>query len=141
MPMVSNIVEIDGFKMLDGGISDSIPIHKFMEMGYEKNVVILTQHDGYRKKKNSMLLLIRLKLGKKYPNLVHDLEVRHIMYNKTLDDLKELERKGLVYIIRPENPVTIGRTERDPEKLQALYDIGRKEGLKHIRNVKNFLGE
>ena len=57
------------------------------------------------------------------------------------DDLKELERKGLVYIIRPENPVTIGRTERDPEKLQALYDIGRKEGLKHIRNVKNFLGE
>ena len=101
MPMVSNIVEIDGFKMLDGGISDSIPIHKFMEMGYEKNVVILTQHDGYRKKKNSMLPLIRLKLGKKYPNLVHDLEVRHIMYNKTLDDLKELERKGLVYIIRP----------------------------------------
>ena len=70
-----------------------------------------------------------------------DLEVRHIMYNKTLDDLKELERKGLVYIIRPENPVTIGRTERDPEKLQALYDIGRKEGLKHIRNVKSFLGE
>ena len=84
-------VEIDGFKMLDGGISDSIPIHKFMEMGYEKNVVILTQHDGYRKKKNSMLPLIRLKLGKKYPNLVHDLEVRHIMYNKTLDDLKEQE--------------------------------------------------
>ena len=40
MPMVSNIVEIDGFKMLDGGISDSIPIHKFMEMGYEKNIVI-----------------------------------------------------------------------------------------------------
>lgn len=141
MPMVSNIVEIDGFKMLDGGISDSIPIHKFMEMGYEKNVVILTQHNGYRKKKNSMLPLIKLKLGKKYPNLVHDLEVRHIMYNKTLDDLKELERKGLVYIIQPENPVTIGRTERDPEKLQALYDIGRKEGLKHIKNVKKFLGE
>jgi len=38
MPMVSNIVEIDGFKMLDGGISDSIPIHKFMEMGYEKTL-------------------------------------------------------------------------------------------------------
>ena len=141
MPMVSNIVEIDGFKMLDGGISDFNSNSQVLWKWATRKCCHSYPNMTATEKENSMLPLIRLKLGKKYPNLVHDLEVRHIMYNKTLDDLKELERKGLVYIIRPENPVTIGRTERDPEKLQALYDIGRKEGLKHIRNVKNFLGE
>ena len=140
MPFVSRIVTIDGREMLDGGIADSIPIHKFREMGYEKNIVILTQHNGYRKKKNSMLPLIKLKMGKKYPNLVHDLAVRHEVYNQTLDDLKKLESHGEVYIIQPKNPITIHRTERNPEKLKNLYDTGRKEGLEHLENVKKFLG-
>ena len=140
MPFVSRIVTIDGREMLDGGIADSIPIHKFREMGYEKNIVILTQHNGYRKKKNSMLPLIKLKMGKKYPNLVHDLAVRHEVYNQTLDDLKKLESRGEVYIIQPKNPITIHRTERNPEKLKNLYDTGRKEGLEHLENVKKFLG-
>ncbi len=140
MPFVSRIVTIDGREMLDGGIADSIPIHKFREMGYEKNIVILTQHNGYRKKKNSMLPLIKLKMGKKYPNLVHDLAVRHEVYNQTLDDLKKLESRGEVYIIQPKNPITIHRTERNPEKLKNLYDTGRKEGLEHLENIKKFLG-
>lgn len=139
MPLVSRIVEIDGIPMLDGGISDSIPIHKFREMGYEKNIVVLTQHDGYRKKKSSILPLLKLRLGKKYPNLIHDMEIRHEKYNQTLDDLKEMESRGEVYIIRPKKPVTISRTERDPKKLQALYDTGRAEALEHLEAVKQFL--
>ena len=139
MPLVSRIVEIDGTPMLDGGISDSIPIHKFREMGYEKNIVVLTQHDGYRKKKSSILPLLKLRLGKKYPNLIHDMEIRHEKYNQTLDDLKEMESRGEVYIIRPKKPVTISRTERDPKKLQALYDTGRAEALEHLEAVKQFL--
>lgn len=139
MPLVSNIVEIDGQKMLDGGIADPIPIHAFQKMGYDRNVIILTQHDGYRKKKSSALPLIKLKMGKKYPNLVHDMEIRHEMYNKTLDDIREMEKKKQVYVIRPNNPIEIKRTETDPEKLKALYETGRKEGLQHIENIKKFL--
>ena len=48
--------------MLDGGIADPIPIHEFQKMGYDRNVIILTQHDGYRKKKSSALPLIKLKM-------------------------------------------------------------------------------
>lgn len=139
MPLVSRIVKIDGIEMLDGGISDSIPIRKFREMGYEKNIVILTQHNGYRKKKSNALPLIKLKLGKQYPNLVHDMETRHEMYNQTLDALKEMESRGEVYIIQPKDPITIKRTERDPEKLKKLYDIGRKEGKEHLEKIKKFL--
>lgn len=139
MPLVSRIVEIDGIQMLDGGISDAIPIHKFREMGYKKNIVILTQHNGYRKKKSSSLPFIKLKMGRKYPNLVHDMVIRHKMYNQTLDDLKEMESRGEVYIIQPKEPITIGRTERNPDKLKSLYDIGRKEGMEHLTNLKTFL--
>lgn len=139
LPLVSRIVEIDGKKMLDGGIADSIPIHKFREMGYEKNIVILTRHRGYEKGKSSALPLIRLKMGKKYPNLIRDMEQRHIKYNKTLIDLWEMEKKGEVYIIQPKSPIEIKRTERDPKKLKDLYEMGRKEGLEHIKKLKEFI--
>ena len=139
MPLVSRIVEIGNKKMLDGGISDSIPIHQFRKMGYEKNIVILTQHNGYRKKKTNTIPLVKLKYGKKYPNLVHTMEIRHEVYNRTLDDLHQMKEDGEVYIIQPKEPITIKRTERDPEKLKALYEIGRREGLEHLENVKKFL--
>ena len=71
-------------------------------------------------------------LGRKYPNLVRDMEIRHEIYNQTLDDLKEMEARGEVYIIQPKEPITIKRTERDPDKLKSLYDIGRKEGMEHL---------
>lgn len=141
MPLVSRTVEIDGIQMLDGGISDPIPIHQFRKMGYAKNIVVLTQHNGYRKKKSSSLPLIKLKMGRKYPNLVHDMEIRHQIYNQTLDDLKEMESLGEVYIIQPKEPITIGRTERNPKKLQALYDVGRKEGMEHLESLKEFLAK
>ena len=49
MPLVSRVVEVDGYKMLDGGIADSIPIAYFKSIGYDRNVVILTQPKEYRK--------------------------------------------------------------------------------------------
>ena len=141
MPLVSRIVKINGLELLDGGISDSIPIKKFREMGYEKNILILTQHNGYRKTKSSILPLLKMKMGKKYPNLIHDMEIRHNEYNKTLDYIKELEKEGSIYVIRPKNPITIKRTERDPNKLRLLYNVGYKEGLEHIDAMKKFLNQ
>lgn len=139
LPLISKIVEIDGKKMLDGGIADSIPIHKFREMGYEKNIVILTQHRGYKKKKSSMLPVIKLKMGRKYPEMVKDIEYRHINYNNTLKDLLKMEERGEVYIIQPHDPIKIKRTERDPKKLKDLYETGRREGMEHIKKLKEFI--
>jgi predicted patatin/cPLA2 family phospholipase len=50
MPYVSKIVELDGQKLLDGGVADSVPLNAFRQMGYDKNIVVLTQCAGYRKK-------------------------------------------------------------------------------------------
>ena len=53
MPLVSTVVNApDGSLLLDGGVSDSIPLEFFEKKGYSKNVVILTQPRGYVKGKN-----------------------------------------------------------------------------------------
>ena len=43
LPYVSRLVKTEGMKLLDGGCTDSIPLMKFREMGFTKNVVILTR--------------------------------------------------------------------------------------------------
>ncbi len=138
MPMVSRIVEVDGQEYLDGGMADSIPVKFFESIGFSKNVVILTQPDGYKKKKNSSLPLIRL-IYRKYPKLIDVMANRHIMYNETLQYIKEQERAGNIYAIRPEFPLEAGHIEHDADVLERTYQAGRTAAKKHLENVIKFI--
>lgn len=123
LPLLAQNVKINDKEYLDGGISDSIPIKKSIADGNKKNVVILTRDSTYRKGKNSLMPIIKLKY-KKYPNFVKSMADRYIVYNEILDFIKELEDNGDVFVIRPKKPVNIGRTEKNREKLEALYNDG-----------------
>lgn len=138
MPLVSQIVEIDGQKLLDGGMADSIPVKFFEEAGYEKNVVVLTQPENYVKKPNSLMPLIRVKY-KNYPKLVETMENRHLMYNETLSYIAEKEKEGTLFVIRPKEKLQIGKIEKNPEKLKEIYKIGRETVLPLIPEIKQFL--
>ncbi len=138
MPMVSRTVEIDGQKLLDGGISDAIPLRFFENCGYHRNVVILTQPADYRKKKTSAMPLIRL-LYRKYPALVNAMETRHRMYNDTLEYIAQQEAAGNILVIRPAAPLPVSRVEKNPERLQAAYDIGRATAAAQLEAIRHFL--
>lgn len=138
MPLLSRIVDIDGYRLLDGGIADSIPIRFFETAGYDKNIVVLTQPDGYVKPKNSLMPLLKAALHK-YPNLLTALENRHINYNNTLSYIKEKELKGELLVIRPKAPLGIGKTEKNPEKLQQVYELGRAAANSRLDEIKSFL--
>lgn len=138
MPLASRPVEADGYRLLDGGIADSIPIRYFESIGYDRNIVVLTQHDGYEKKKNSMLPLVRIRLGK-YPKLTDALAKRHIVYNDTLRYITDKEKRGEVLVIRPPSPLKIGHIEHHPEKLHQVYLIGRKTAQGQLDSIKRFL--
>ena len=140
MPLVSRIVEVGGRQMLDGGISDSIPLSYFQSIGYEKNLVILTQPRNYVKKENKLLPLMKLKL-KKYPNLLETMAHRHKNYNDTLEYIRKEEQKGSVLVLCPKEKLPIGRIEHKPERLKAVYDIGRTIALEHLDEIKNFLNK
>ncbi len=137
LPLVSRIVEVDGYKLLDGGITDSIPLKAFQEMGFAHNIVILTQPDGYQKHKNKMLPLIKLSM-KKYPNFIKAAADRHEMYNATLSYIASQEKLGDTLVIRPEKSLEIGSIERDPEKLREVYNSGRKVAEARLTEIIEF---
>lgn len=138
MPLVSRIVELEGKHMLDGGISDSIPLKYFKSIGYERNIVILTQPRDYRKKKNKLMPLLRHAL-KKYPKACEAMATRHDVYNQTLRFIEEDEAAGNTFVICPEEALPISRTEHNPTKLQAVYDIGRATAEKQLTDINEFL--
>lgn len=138
MPLVSQIVEIDGCKMLDGGISDSIPVRFFECAGYDRNVVILTQPKGYVKKKNRMIPLMKLKY-RQYPRMIEAVADRHQVYNETLAYIEKKEKAGELLVIRPDRKLEISRVEKDPEKLKEIYEVGRKVAAERMEEIRRYL--
>ena len=138
MPFVSRIVELEGHKMLDGGVADSIPL-RFMESeGYSHNVVILTQPEGYQKQHNRLMPLLRFSL-RKYPLMVEALDKRHLMYNEQTAYVRKREAEGDAFVIRPDVPLPIGHTSHDPAKMQHVYDLGRQMAKQKMQDLKAFL--
>ena len=137
MPLASKVVELEGMKVLDGGVADSIPLKYFESIGYEKNVVILTQPDGYVKEHNKLMPLMRIAL-RKYPKMIEAMDKRHLMYNKQLVYVYEAEQAGRALVIRPSEKLPIGHISHDPKEMQRVYDIGRETGLKYIEDIKKF---
>ena len=140
LPVVSRIVEVDGKKLLDGGISDSVPLSYFESIGYGKNVVILTRPDDYRKKKTKTLGLCR-RVYRNFPKFVELIANRHIRYNKNIGYVREQEALGKVFVRRPEEAPDVKSAEKNPEKLRKVYEQGRKCALEAIekRGLKDWM--
>ncbi len=137
MPLVSRIVEVDGHKLLDGGIADSIPLEAFEKMGFEKNIVVLTQPRNYEKGKNKLLPLIKAAM-RKYPNFINAARDRHIMYNEQKKYVFKREEMGEALVICPETELPVGRIEKNPDVLKQTYEIGRKTAEKHLSQIRQF---
>lgn len=122
LPYVTPISYVDSEPMLDGGISDSIPIRRAMEQGCDRLCVVLTRNKGYRKSdKRSWAPSF---IYHRYPALRHALESRNIRYNQDMELVERLESEGEITVIRPEKPIVVGRMERDTQKLTDLYNEG-----------------
>lgn len=140
MPLVSNIVKLNGQRLLDGGVADSIPLAFFQKQGYQRNVVVLTQPKGYRKQPNKLMPLMHLQLHR-HPKMLKALAERHIMYNKEVDLVLQEERKGNVFLLQPQIKLTIGHTSHNPKKMQETYEHGRKVATEELEKLKQFLAK
>ena len=140
MPLVSRVIDLEGYKLLDGGVADSIPLAYFESIGYDRNVVILTQPEGYQKEHNKLMPLLRLSL-RKYPKMIEALDQRHLMYNRQLDYVSEAEREGRCLVIRPKEHLPIGHISHNPDEMQRVYDMGREEGERRIADIIRFYNE
>ncbi|WP_170075724.1 patatin-like phospholipase family protein [Paraclostridium dentum] len=138
IPMFANIVEIDDFKLVDGGVSDSIPIEYALNKGYKKNIVVLTRDITYKKNKQKFLSIVNRKY-KKYPNLIKAIENRHLNYNKSLNLVNQLEKDGDVLVIRPKKPVNVSQIEKNAKKLTSLYEEGYDDAKELYGKILDFI--
>lgn len=138
MPLAARPVKIGNKILVDGGISDSIPLKKMQDMGFAKNVVILTQPADYIKKENKLLPLLKINL-RKYPKVIEAIKDRHIRYNNTLDFIRQEEANGNAFVIRPPAKLKVGMRETDPERLRAIYEIGRETTISILPQLKAWL--
>ena len=138
MPGLSKPVKIGDSAYLDGGMKDSIPLEFMQKQGYEKNIVILTQPEGFVKEQLKILPLVRI-VTHKHPEVAKALEGRPTLYNAQTAYVKECEDRGDTLVIRPPEPLNIKSKVKDPKGLQRVYDIGRKVALERIEEVKSFL--
>ncbi len=131
MPLLSKPVKIGDELYLDGAVTDSIPYQKMLDMGYDKLVVVLTKDINYVKKPYKSAP-IKLMYGRKYPIFTERLIGRHEMYNKQMERLRELEAEGIADVIRPSEPLYIKKMERDPERMEVLYQLGIRDGKAYV---------
>lgn len=138
MPLVSRVVEIGSQKLLDGGISDSIPLRFMENKGYDRNVVILTRPAGYVKERAPMMRVISRVL-QQYPEAVKAMENRHNVYNETLAYIRQREAGKFAFVIRPEEDLDVGRIEHDRFKIREAYKAGRRAARKRLNALRRFL--
>lgn len=138
MPIVSRPVSLDGRLLLDGGISDSIPLRYFEGLGFLRNVVVLTQPKGFYKQRTKLMPLFHLFM-RRYPAIIRAMSRRHLMYNDELSYLEEQEQKGHIVIVYPQDTLPIGRTEQDETKMRRVYAMGRLKAEEMLPTVQTFL--
>lgn len=137
LPFVSQITEVDGIPMLDGGIVDSIPIVRSIDTGHHENVVVLTRNRDYRSRE--LEFKMPRFVYKEYPRLRVALSRRVEEYNKQLELIERMEDWGEVVVIRPERPLEVGRISQDVDKLERLYEEGFALGERFCQRLQSRL--
>ncbi|MBQ9235195.1 MAG: patatin family protein [Alphaproteobacteria bacterium] len=138
LPFLSRIVKIGDKKLLDGGICDSIPLQAAEKRGYDKNIVVLTRPAGYRKPRAHNHWLAKL-VYSAYPRFVRAITDRHLMYNAELDYVNQREKDGDILVIRPSKTINIGKMEKNPEVIKAMYNLGRQDAEAIKAKIHRFL--
>lgn len=138
LPVVARIVRIGGRRLLDGGISDSIPLRFFQQRGYRRNIVILSQPRTYRKRQMGIIGLVDFWL-RRHPNVRLALDRRPEMYNAQLQYVREQEALGETLVLAPDEPLNIADVTRDPAEMQRVYDLGRDYALRHLDQIRQFM--
>lgn len=141
MPFLSEIIEIDGKCYLDGGITDSIPVEKAKEMGFEKIIVVLTRPLEYRKKETNNKLISKIVHSKYNEKLSEVLLSRGKRYNNTIEKIIDFENKKEIFVIRPSKEIKVSRLEKDIEKIKKIYELGLHDATHLIQELLEYINK
>ena len=128
LPIIGKIVEVEGHKYLDGGITKMIPIEEAVNDQNDLHLIITTKPKDYVRKPAPAFTKALMKMTyPKYPSIAKDYAVRHLNYQKQIDLIKELEEADKAVYVYPSKHVDVKRLTGDKPNLRILYDLGKKD--------------
>ncbi|MGI6218097.1 MAG: patatin-like phospholipase family protein [Coriobacteriales bacterium] len=139
MPFVSQIVEIDGKKYLDGGVTDTIPVDYSIATGVEKQIVVLTNDRSFvqqRKWTNDYALL----QYREYPEFAKAVTTRYQLVNDARRHCMELADEGKIFLIMPPEKIQINILESNLEDLYRVYELGYRQAWDQWDDLQMYLG-
>lgn len=139
MPLLFPIFDVNGVKCMDGGCSDAIPWRRALDVGCDRVVVVLTRERSYRRKPEPIQPLINLAY-RKYPAFVEAMRTRADRCNADREAMFRAEREGKLLILAPDSTAGFSRTERDVQKIRALWSQGYSHARAREGEVREYLG-
>ena len=137
-PFLFPVFDIQGKPCMDGGAADAIPYERALERGCERVIVVLTRERSYVRRPEKLQPLIDAAY-RKYPRFCDTMRRRADAYNTSRERLFQLEREGRALLFAPHSTEGFHRTEKDVEKIRALWKDGYDEGMERLDEVQAFL--
>ena len=137
LPIMFPIYHLNDQPYLDGGCSDAIPWKRAFDAGCDRVVVLLTRERAYQKESEPLMPLLQ-KVYSQYPAFLDTLASRAERYNRSREELFQLEREGRVLVLAPEDTTHFSRTERDLEKIRTLWQDGYFAGHRQMDKIRDF---
>ena len=138
LPFLFPVFWIQGMPCMDGGAADAIPYERAFAKGCDRLLVVLTRERDYVRKPEKLQPLIDLTY-RKYPRFCDTMRRRADTYNAARERLFQLEREGRVLLFAPSSTAGFHRTERDVDKIRALWQDGYDQGMARLDEVEAFL--
>ena len=138
LPLAARVVKIGEREMLDGGLADSVPLPYFQQLGYDRNIVILTRPPGYVKAPMGHARLLRWLLRKR-PVVAQAMLNRHVLYNRQVAYAHSEAAAGRALVLQPEQDLGIPHVCHDTALMQRVYETGRELAERRLPEVRAFL--
>ena len=138
LPFLFPVFHIEGKPCMDGGAADAIPYERAFARGCDRVIAVLTRERDYVRQPEKLQPLIDL-VYRKYPRFCDTMRRRAEVYNESRRKLFQLEKEGRVLVFTPTSTQGFHRTERDVEKIKALWKDGWDQGLARLDEAETFL--
>lgn len=138
LPMLFPIIEADGISCMDGGVTDPIPFRRVLDAGCDRVIVVATRERAYEKKQEKVLTAAA-RMYRKHPAFVDALKRRAEIYNQQREEMFRLEQQGDIFLFLPYNTEGFSRTEKNLEKIRALWQSGVDQAHARQKLLEEFL--
>lgn len=142
LPLLGKVAKLGNREMLDGGITDMIPIEQAIKDGCNRHIIITTKPGDFVRKPSNKFVVEVMKLRyKNCPNIGKDYNIRHHNYYIQISSIKNLVEEKKALYIYPSQSSNVSRLGGSQEELAELYELGRKDMEANKKEIFALLGK